>query len=349
MRALLRPARGRIRPDRARRRVGQAPDPGRPADHLALRGLPAVRGPAYARAARGADSAAEGAAAGRGARAGGGVGQERHRQPDALVQGPRRRGGRGQGAGARLRGGGLPVHGQPRQRRGRALSGRRARLVRLHPGRPRGAEGARHRGLRHPPRGRARHLRRRQPALHRALRRPRLGVRERERAALLRGGLEDDRVRDRGAARLRAARPRGRADRVGLAVHEDRARIRGVARGGARDGRAAGVQRRPGGGLLAGRAGVRGGAGLLPPGQAGHDRQVTRDREPGRRALRARPGAALGWLDRLRDRRRGPRGHQAARPDDGHLHGDRRRGHHRDARGSSPSAATSGPTSGWWR
>ena len=44
-------------------------------------------------------------------------------------------------------------------------------------------------------------------------------------------------LRDRRAARLRAARPRRRADRVGLAVHEDRARLRGVARGRAARGR----------------------------------------------------------------------------------------------------------------
>ncbi len=45
-------------------------------------------------------------------------------------------------------------------------------------------------------------------------------------------GVEDDRVRDRRAARLRAARPRRGADRLGLAVHQDRARVRGVARRG---------------------------------------------------------------------------------------------------------------------
>ena len=41
-----------------------------------------------------------------------------------------------------------------------------------------------------------------------------VGVREREHAAVLRGGLEVARVRDRRAARLAPARPRGRADRV---------------------------------------------------------------------------------------------------------------------------------------
>ena len=95
------------------------------------------------------------------------------------------------------------------------------------------------------------------------------------------------------AARVRAARPGRLPDRVGLAVHEDRARLRGVARARALiDGRAADVQRRPGGGLLAGRDRVRGGPGLLPPGQAGHDRQVAGDRQPRRRAVRARPRPA---------------------------------------------------------
>ena len=75
-----------------------------------------------------------------------------------------------------------------------------------------------------------RQLRRRQPALHRALRRARVGVREHQHAPVLRRGLEDARVRDRRAARLRAARPGRRADRLGLAVHEDRPRLPGVDR-----------------------------------------------------------------------------------------------------------------------
>ena len=50
--------------------------------------------------------------------------------------------------------------------------------------------------------------------------------------------------------------PHRGADRLGLAVHEDRARVRGVARGGAPVRLAAGVPRRPGGRLLAGRARV---------------------------------------------------------------------------------------------
>ncbi len=115
---------------------------------------------------------------------------------------------------ARLRDRGLRVHRQPRQRGRRARRGRGARVVRVHPGRPRGAEDPRDRRVRHQARDRARQLRRRQPALHRAVGGARLGVRERQRAPLLRGGVEDARVRDRRGARLRAARPRRRAGRL---------------------------------------------------------------------------------------------------------------------------------------
>ena len=144
------------------------------------------------------------------------------------------------------------------------------------------------------PRGRARHLRRREPALHRDLRRARLGVRERERAALLRGGVEDDRVRDRRAARLRAAGPGGGADRLGLAVHEDRARVPGVARrGAAARARCPTFNGAQAEGCSPVAQAYRGGPGHLPAGEAGHDRQVARHRQPGGRAVRARPGAAL--------------------------------------------------------
>ena len=134
-----------------------------------------------------------------------------------------------------------------------------------------------------------RQLRRRQPPLHRARRRARrLGVREHQHAPVLRRGLQDARLRDRRAARLGAAGPRRRPDRLRLAVHQGRARLRGVHRARAARGRAADDERRPGRGLLAGRPGLRRRAGLLPPGQAGHDRQVAGDRQPGRRPVRDR-------------------------------------------------------------
>ena len=195
--------------------------------------------------------------AGRAARPARAVDQERRRQPDPLVQGPRRLGRAGPRPRARLRDDRLRLDRQPRQRRGRPRRRRRARVLRVHPGRPRGAEGARDRRLRHQPGRRPRQLRRRQPPLHRALGRARLGVREHQHAPVLRRGLQDARVRDRRAARVRAARPRGLPDRVGVAVHQDRARLRGMARAGAGRGRAADVQRRPGDRLLAGGDRVR--------------------------------------------------------------------------------------------
>ena len=66
------------------------------------------------------------------------------------------------------------------------------------------------------------HLRRRQPPLHRAVRRARLGVRERQPAPLLRRGLKDAGVRDRRAAGVGAARPLRGPGRLGIAVHENR-------------------------------------------------------------------------------------------------------------------------------
>ncbi len=62
------------------------------------------------------------------------------------------------------------------------------RELRLRPGRPRGAEDRRHGGLRHQADGGRRQLRRRQPALHGAGQRPPLGLRQRQRAPLLREG-----------------------------------------------------------------------------------------------------------------------------------------------------------------
>ena len=55
--------------------------------------------------------------------------------------------------------------------------------------------------------------------------RPPLGLRERERAPVLQRGLEDPRLRGRGAARLAPAGPLHRPDRLGLALHEDRPRL----------------------------------------------------------------------------------------------------------------------------
>ena len=148
---------------------GEAADPGRLAGDLALRRLPPLRGPARRPAGAGPDAAGARRPAGRAARGrGGALDQERRRQPDPLLQGPGRRRRRRQGPGARLRDRRLRLDRQPRQRRRRPRRRRRARLLRLRPRRPRGAEAARDRRLRHQPGRRPRQLRRRQPALHRS-------------------------------------------------------------------------------------------------------------------------------------------------------------------------------------
>ena len=198
---------------------------------MALQRLPARAGAPARHPARGMDAAAAGRPARRAARPRRSVGQERCGQPDALVQGPRRVGRDRSRARARLPDRRVRVDRKPGQRGGRPRRGRRARVVRVHPARPRGAEGARHRRLRHEPRLGPWQLRRRQPPVHRALGGARLGVREHQHAAVLLAGFEDACVRDRRAARVRAPRPRGRPDRLGVAVHEDRARVRGVDRG----------------------------------------------------------------------------------------------------------------------
>ena len=69
----------------------------------------------------------------------------------------------------------LRLDRQPRQRRRRARRRRRPGVLRPHPGRPRAGEDPRHRRLRHQRRRRPRQLRRRQPALHRDRGRARRG------------------------------------------------------------------------------------------------------------------------------------------------------------------------------
>ena len=68
-------------------------------------------------------------------------------------------------------------------------------------------------------------------------------------------------------------------------------------------------ERSPGDRMRAGRERLRGRSGVLPAGQAGHDRQVARDRQPGRRPVRPRAREADGRTDRLgvRPRRSGRR------------------------------------------
>ena len=223
--------RSHTRAQRSDRGRAEAPDPGGPALALALRRLPPARARARALAADRLDAARARRPPRRAARHGGALDQERDREPDALVQGPRRLRRARPRDGARLRHRRLRLDGQPRRRRGRPRRVRRAARVRLHPRRPRAGEDPLRGRVRRADHRRAGQLRRRQPALHGGVRRARrLGVRERQRPPVLRRGLQDARVRDGRAARLGAPRPRRRADRLGLAVHEGRARLPGVHR-----------------------------------------------------------------------------------------------------------------------
>ena len=127
------------------------------------------------------------------------------------------------------------------------------------------------------------------------------------------------------------ARPRRRARRERFAAHQDPEGLRGAAPGRpARRGAARARVGRAGARLLADRDRVHRGVRHDPAGEARHDRQVARDRQPGRRLLRARRGAQQRRRLRVGHRRRDRRGHGAARPDRGHLRRDRGRRDDRD-------------------
>ena len=274
-----------------------------------------------------------------------GLGQERRRQPDALVQGPRRRASRSP---RRAELGFETLACASTGNLANAVAAHAAaagpRVLRLHPGRPRGAEGPRDRRLRHQPGRRPRQLRRRQPPLHRALRRARLGVRQRQPAPVLRRGLQDARLRDRRAARLGAARPRSsrRSPRARCSRRSPRASTSGSSSAWSS-------------GELPAMHGAQA-AGCSPVAQAfdgGHD--VCRPVKPDTIAkslaignpadgpyaleLARSTGGSIEAVtdDEIRD------GHPPARRDDRHLHRDRRRRHHRDARQARRARATIGP------
>ena len=235
--------------------------------------------------------------------------QERRREPHPLVQGPRRRGRAGQGARAGLRDRRLRIDGQPRQRRRRARRRRRPRLLRLRARRPRGAEAARHRRLRHAAGRRQRATTTTSTASAPQLceTRPWAFVNVNLRPYYSQGSktLAFETVEQLGwSLPDRVVVP----DRLGLAVHEARPRVRGVARPRPGRGRAADLQRRPGRGLQPGRHGVRRGLGGLQAAAPRHDRQEPRDRRPRRRrptrsSSRARPGGSIDSVtdDEIRD------------------------------------------------
>ena len=205
-----------------------------------------VSAPADARLAPGHDAARAGPAARRGARDRRALAQARHGESDPLVQGSRRRRRGPQGAGARVRHALLLVDRQPR-RRGRGTRGRRGpRRGRLRPERPRAGEARGGRGLRPADLRRQRHLRPLLTALGGAVVRAAVGLRQRQPALVLRGGLEDARLRDRGAARLGDAGRRRDPDRVGRALPQGRPGLRRAAAARARRGRQPDALRRAG-------------------------------------------------------------------------------------------------------
>ena len=230
LRQVLGPARARLRPRRAPPAADPRADRRRPALALALRRAPAGGDPGRAEARARPDPARQRAPARRGDRAARALPQARHGEPDPLLQGPRRRGRMRQGAGARTRHARLLLDREPGRRRRSAGRRRGARGCGLLPRRPRAREAAADGRIRRDDLRGARQLRRLQPPDRRALVRAPVGVRQRRPPLLLRGGLEDGRVRDRRAARLGAARRGRRPRRLGRAARQDRARLRRAAR-----------------------------------------------------------------------------------------------------------------------
>ena len=173
----------------------------------------------------------------------------------------------------------------------------------------------------------ARQLRRLQPPDRRALVRAAMGVRQRRPARVLRGGLEDGRVRGRRAARLDAA-GRGRLPgRVGIAVLEGRPGLRRARASSASwTARRRGSSARQARGMHAGRRGLRA--------RSGRSRRSGRTRSRSSLAIGNPADGDHAVARRTRIRRRDPCGaggrdrreHGAARGDVGRL----RRGGGRD-------------------
>ncbi|CAA9292035.1 MAG: Threonine synthase, partial [uncultured Corynebacteriales bacterium] len=310
-------------------------DRGRSAFALAVRGAAAGRAgpgdPGHPRPRP--DPAGAGRPARRRARDAVAVGQGRQREPDPLLQGPGGLGRAHRGQAARLHPGGLRVHRQPRQLRGRARRPGRPGLDRAGPGRPGAGEDHPDRGVRRHPGRRRGLVRRREPAVFgagrdRGVRADRL--RQRQRPAVLRRGLQDPRLRGGRAAGLAAAAAGRRADGLRVAADQDRQGVRRADLARAGGGGVAGVRgavRR----LRADLDRLRARPGRRRAGEADRDRQVAEHRQPGRRAVRAGCGAADRRGDRGRRRRRDPRRHRAAGPHHRHLRRDRGRGGGGDA------------------
>ena len=190
-------------------------------------------------------------------------------------------------------------------------------------------------------RRRRRHLRRRQPPLQRARRQVPVGVRQHQRAPLLRRGQQDARLRGRRAARLARARPLHRADGLRLALREDLEGPPGAGEARAdrrRHTRMSGAQAR-GCSPIADGLGPAARFNIRPaqPNTIAKSLAIGNPAD-GYYALKmmAETGGAGAAVDRRRDRR----GHQAARRDRGHLRRDgRRRRHRRPAAARRPGPA----------
>ena len=172
-----------------------------------------------------------------------------------------------------------------------------------------------------------------------------VGLRQRQPAPLLRRGLEDARLRDGRAARLGAARPGRLPDRLGLALHQGRPRLPGVARHRPRQGeqpvfngaQAEGCSPSPPPSPKAGTSASRSSPETIAKSLAIGD--------PADGPYAVEHARRTGGAHRLGHRRGDPRRDPPARRDDRDLHRDRRRRHRRRAARSSPSAARSPPAS----
>ena len=240
--ALLRAARAGLRlGSRSPARSTARADRGRPALALALRGAAADAAPPDACGRRpGLDAARAGAAARARARRRRAAPEARPREPDALVQGPRRRRRRRQGGGARRRHARLRVDRQPRQCGRRARRRERHALGRPLPGDRRAREAARDGGLRRRDVRRARHATTTARASSSSSRASSTGrfVNVNLRAYYAEGSktLAFEIVEQLG---WETARRRRLARRVRLALHEALAGIRAVRAARPRRGRAA--------------------------------------------------------------------------------------------------------------
>ncbi|CAA9240194.1 MAG: Threonine synthase, partial [uncultured Blastococcus sp.] len=291
LRRVLRSAGGRLRP---RADAGGHPraDPGGSAEHLALR-RSAARRPRPGRPGEprpGPDPAGARRPARRRARAHRWpLGEGRLGQPDALLQGPRRQPRRHRRQGPGLSQDRGCLDGQPGQLGGRARRTRRHPVLRLHPQRPRAGQGRPVGGLRADAGRRRRVLRRRQPADQRARRDRRVRghrLRQPERPALLRRGLQDDGLRDRRAARLADPGPGRHPHGVRLAAHQGGQGLPGADRRRHRRGDRVDGLRRAVGRVRPDRHCLRAGLGRGEAGEADRHRQVAQHRQPRRRPLR---------------------------------------------------------------